>query len=294
MRATSTPGAAPGRPHGTTTGGVPLDRPREPLPTRVQELPPLPAAYRDALEQGLASAGLVLADDAREVIDGHLRLLLAWTPAINLTAIRDPVAAATLHVVDSLVATPVLRDHQVSRLLDLGSGGGYPGIPLAAALPAEALLVESIGKKAGFLRTAVEATGIGGRVAVAAERAEELARDQAHRDGWPAVVARAVASLPELAELALPLVEPGGILVAWKRQPLDDELAAGRVIIRELGGGAPDVVPVEVPGLEGHRLLIVRKHTATPSRFPRSPGDRRSGAPAPTRRQRRGRRGPLR
>lgn len=275
MRTTSTPGAAPGRPHGTTTGGVPLDRPRGPLPTRVRDLPPLPAGYRDVLDRGLASSGIALSADARAAIDGHLRLLLAWTEAVNLTAIRDPVAAATLHVLDSLAAIPLLRTLGVDRLLDLGAGGGYPGIPLAAALPASALLVESIRKKATFLRTAVEATRLADRVSVAAERAETLARDPAHRERWPAVVARAVAAFPELAELALPLVETGGLVVAWKRAPIDDELAGARHVIDDLGGARADVVPVDVPGLEDHRLVVIRKARATPQRYPRPPGERR-------------------
>src|SRR5262249_44493498 len=114
--------------------------------------------------------------------------------AINLTAIREPSEVATAHVLDSLVAVPVLRGTGTHELLDLGSGGGYPGIPLAAALPADgALLVDSIAKKIGFLRTVVEATGLGGTVGVEASRAEALARDARHREAWPAVTARAVA-----------------------------------------------------------------------------------------------------
>jgi 16S rRNA (guanine527-N7)-methyltransferase len=254
---------------------VPTDRPRRPLPTRVKDLPPLPAGYDAALATGLAAIRIELPPAARAAIDGHVRLLLAWTEAINLTAIRDPVAAATLHVVDSLTALPVLREHGVSRLLDLGSGGGFPGIPLAAALPASALLVESIGKKATFLRAAVEATDLTGRVDVAAERAETLATDPRHRERWPAVVARAVAALPELAELAMPLVEVGGVFIAWKREPLGDELAAARARIRELGGTGAEVHEVTAPGLEDHRLVIIRKRASTPAGFPRSPTDRR-------------------
>jgi 16S rRNA (guanine527-N7)-methyltransferase len=263
--------------HGTTTGGVPTDRPRGPLPTRVQDLPPLPAAYRDSLDGGLRTAGIALEPAMREAIDGHVRLLLAWTRAINLTAIRDPVRVAVLHVLDSLVALPVLRAAAVERLVDLGSGGGFPGIPLAAALPAQALLVESVGKKARFLETAVAATGLAERVAVANERAETIAHDERHRARWPAVVARAVASLDELAELAIPLLAPDGLLVAWKQEPLTDELEAARPSIDRLGGGAPEVHRVDAAGLEGHRLVIVRKTRDTPLEYPRPPAERRRG-----------------
>ena len=129
-----------------------MDRPREPLPTRVEDTPGLPPAYDAALEGGLAALSLTLTPAARAAIDGHARLLLAWTSAINLTAIRDPAAVAVAHVVDSLTAAASMRERGISRFVDLGSGGGYPGIPLAAAIPAErALLIEPIAKKADFL-----------------------------------------------------------------------------------------------------------------------------------------------
>ena len=133
-----------------------MDRPREPLPTRIEATPPLPPAYRDALETGLLALDVQLTPEARAAIDGHARLLLAWTDAINLTAIREPAAVALAHVVDSLAGVPVLRARGVERFIDLGSGGGYPGLPIAAALPsARALLLEPIRKKAGFLSTVV-------------------------------------------------------------------------------------------------------------------------------------------
>jgi 16S rRNA (guanine527-N7)-methyltransferase len=257
-----------------------LERPRGPLPTRVQGTDPLPGEYATTLDTGLAALGIDLPAGARDAIDGHVRLLLAWNQAINLTAIRDAVAAATLHVLDSLAAVPLLRSERVERLLDLGSGGGFPGIPLAAALPAEALLVESIGKKAVFLRTTVEAVDLPSRVEVAAERGETLAADPAHREGWPVVVARAVAALPELAELAMPLVAVGGLLVAWKREPLQEEVDAARAIVGQLGGDRPEVVDIELPGLEDHRLVVIRKRSWTPDRYPRSAADRKRTARA--------------
>src|SRR6185295_6018856 len=95
---------------------------------------------------------------ARAAIGDHVRLLLAWTAAINLTAIRDPVAAAREHVLDSLAALPLLRARGTPDLLDLGSGGGFPGVPLAIGLPrARTVLVESVGKKATFLAAVVDA-----------------------------------------------------------------------------------------------------------------------------------------
>ncbi|MEW6224268.1 MAG: 16S rRNA (guanine(527)-N(7))-methyltransferase RsmG [Chloroflexota bacterium] len=253
-----------------------LDRPRGPLPTRVSDLPPLPAAYEAALDAGLRALDLGLEPAAREAIDTHARFLLAWTAAINLTAIRDPAEVARLHIVDSLSAVPLLRGLGVRGLLDLGSGGGYPGLPLAAALPADrALLVDSVAKKVRFLDTVIRATGLASRVHAEPARAEALARDPSDREAWPAVTARAVAGLGELVEVALPLVAPGGVLVAWKRAPLDDELAAAAGALAALRAGAVTVRESGVPGLEAHRLVVVARGGPIDPRYPRDPAERR-------------------
>lgn len=251
---------------------------REPLPTHVRDTPPLPSGYDDALTAGLEGLGLSLDPAARAAIDGHLRLLLAWTASVNLTAIRDPVVAATAHVLDSLSAVPLLRRHGVDRFVDLGSGGGLPGIPIAAALPAtEARLVESVGKKARFLEVAADAIGLTGRIAVEPVRAEALAADPDHRSAWPAVTVRAVAALAELVELAFPLLRPGGMLVAWKRGELGEELAAGGRAVAALGGGTLDHAPVDIPGLDGHVLVVATRTGDVPDGFPREPAHRRRG-----------------
>jgi 16S rRNA (guanine527-N7)-methyltransferase len=202
--------------------------------------------------------------------------LLAWTGSINLTSIREPAEVARLHVLDSLTAVTPLRDRSIARFLDLGSGGGLPGIPLAVALPAgRALLVESVRKKAGFLDVAVEALGLGDRVAVEAQRAEALARDPRDREQWPAVTARAVAALHELAELAFPLLVGGGVLVAWKRGAIESEIADAAAILDGLGGGRIEVVDPGLTALPGHRLVIVEKTGRTADSWPRDPAIRR-------------------
>ena len=253
-----------------------LDPRREPLPTRVEDVPPLPPSAIHALDAGVAALDLTLTPEARLAIEGHARLLLAWTQSINLTAIRDPDAVATAHIVDSLTAVEVFAARGIDRFLDLGSGGGYPGLPLAAALPAErALLVEPIAKKARFLEAVIAATGLTGTVEAAAVRSEALAADPRHRGRWPAVTARAVASLAELVELSFPLLAPGGILVAWKRGDLADEVAAAQRAMTALGGGSIEGEPVFVPGLDGHVLVVVTRRGHVPDAYPRDPGARR-------------------
>jgi 16S rRNA (guanine527-N7)-methyltransferase len=264
----------------TTQEGA-LGRPRDPLPTRVQDLPPLPAAYSRILEAGLEALGLDLDARILAVIDGHVRLLLAWTTSVNLTAIRDPEGAARLHVLDSLAAVALIRARGARALLDIGSGGGFPGLPLAAAVPVDrALLVDSVGKKVAFLEAAIAATGLDG-IAAGKARAESLARDAVHRGAWPVVTARAVAALAELVELALPLVAPGGVLIAWKREPLAAELQAAAPALAALRAGPVEVVSVPVEGLQGHRLVVVPRAGDIDSRFPRDPAERRRRPPGP-------------
>ncbi len=249
---------------------------RVPLPTRVNDLAPLPPQYEAALAAGLRSIPADLTPEQAALIADHVRLLLAWNGAINLTAIREPEAIATSHVLDSLAALPILRSAGVEEFVDLGSGAGYPGLPLAVVLPARrALLVDSVGKKARFLAVVVEALGLAGSIAVAPVRAETLAADPAHRGQWPAVLARAVADLGELAELALPLLRVGGLLVAWKRLPIDHEQFAARAPLRILGGALVERASVSVPGLEDHALLVIEKIGPTADRFPREPRARR-------------------
>ncbi len=255
-----------------------MERLREPLPLRVEDVPELPSAAVSTLDEGLAVLGLGdLPPAARSAIDGHLRLLLAWTGAINLTAIREPTEAVRRHVLDSLSAVAILRERGIDAYVDLGSGGGYPGLPLAAALPARrALLVDSVAKKARFLDVALAAVGLTASVEAFSGRAEVLAADRRHRERWPAVLVRAVGDLTELAELALPLLGPDGLLIAWKRADVQAELDAAEPAIALLGGGRPTVLAVDPRlGLRDHVLVLTTKRHPTPPGYPRDPAERK-------------------
>ena len=252
--------------------GVPAVRPRAPLPARADGLPVLPAAFQVALDDGLDALGIPLSAAQRTVIEDHARLLLAWNAGINLTAITDPRGIAVLHVLDSLSAVVPIRASGARSLLDLGSGSGYPGIPLAAVLPLErVLLVESVAKKARFLQAVVDACGLADRVSVAALRAETLASQTGQRDAWDVVTARAVGSLGDLVELAFPLLVRGGLLVAWKRGKIDRELAGARRAIAALGGGTIERHPAGLDTLADHQLVIARRSGQVPGHYPRDP-----------------------
>lgn len=264
---------------------------RAPLPTDPAACPPLDPAFAAGLDDALASLAMELTSGQRAGIEAHVRLLLAWNAAINLTAIRRPAAIALEHIADALTAVALARAADLGArpaVLDLGSGAGYPGLPLGLVLPAGRLtLVDSVGKKARFLEVAgnaaVQAMAATGEVVpeltVAAERAEALARDSGQRGCHDLVTARAVGPLSELIELGLPLLRPGGRLVAWKRtagpKDLDEELAEAKRMLPVLGGVLDGIEVVRVRGLEDHRLVVVRSVRPTPSGYPRAPAERR-------------------
>jgi 16S rRNA (guanine527-N7)-methyltransferase len=247
-------------------------------------------AFDAVLDDGLHRLNLSLSAGTRAAIDAQARLLVAWNAQINLTAIRQPEQIARSHVIDSLTAVAIVRERlpDVPRLLDLGSGGGYPGVPLACALGVtRARLLDSVGKKARFLATvgvaAEEAMrrldGAAPAFDAAAARAEELAADQ-RRESWDLVTCRAVGTLAEVAELGLPLVRVGGIVVAWKRDDgsgsLGTEIEDARVVVGEAGGAEPEVVGVPDPTLlPGHRLVVLAKDRRTPDGMPRPAAERR-------------------
>src|SRR5439155_24944828 len=169
---------------------------------------------------------------------------------INLTTITDPEAVARLHVLDSLTAVPLLRQRTGPggagrvRIVDIGSGGGYPGLAIAAVMPeAQVLAIDSTTKKVRFLEAAIDASGLGrgGRAGARAIRAEALAIEvrSGREPAFDVVTARAVGALDSLLELALPLLRIGGVLVAWKRGAIDDELAIASRAARAVGGGPP-------------------------------------------------------
>lgn len=208
-------------------------------------------------------------------VERYAGLLLRANERLNLTRVVEPEAVARLHLLDAVAALPMLDAWAPDRVVDLGSGGGVPAIPLALARPEMSwTLVDSVGKKANALREMIEALGLR-NVTVLAERAETLGRDWRHRERYAVVTARACAALPVLAELALPLLLVGGHLLAWKG-PLgdqDEEVRHGRTALGEVGGGRPRIVDPGVVALGGHCFVVAAKERATPARFPRRPGE---------------------
>ena len=207
-----------------------------------------------------------------DAAEAYVRLLLEANARLNLTRVVAPASVARLHVLDALAALPLLDAVAPRSALDLGSGGGVPGLVLALARPGmDWTLVDSVHKKADALRGFVQELGLP-NVAVVAERAEVLGRG-ALRETFDVVAARACAALPVLAEYALPLVRVGGMLVAWKGPIGAAELTAGATASGLLGGGEPEVRPSGLAALGDHRFVVLRKVDPTPDHYPRRPGE---------------------
>ena len=200
-----------------------------------------------------AGADLSAAD--AELLATHLRMVLAANERLNLTRIDTPSAAIRLHVADSLAAVRDLAPAPSGCLVDLGSGAGYPGIPLGVASQRGTTLVESVGKKAEFLKECVAALGLSDRVAVFAGRVESLGRDRP--GAFSAAVARAVSSLPSLVELAAPLLSTGGRFVALKGRPDAIEIERGDSASEEVGLERVATRRFVLPGGDEHRTIIV-------------------------------------
>lgn len=203
-----------------------------------------PDALRDTVESGLATLGLDAAL-AGPLLD-YLALLQRWNAAYNLTAVRDPRQMVVLHLLDSLAIAA--HTAGITRLADVGTGAGLPGIPLAIARPdLQVTLVESNGKKARFMREALRTLGLG-NARVVESRIEAFDAPGA----FDAITARALATLPLILELGGHLLKPDGVLLAMKGALPGDEIAA-----LPAGWALREVRPLAVPGLGAERHLVV-------------------------------------
>mgnify|MGYP001141713221 CR=1 FL=1 len=214
-------------------------------------------------------ASLTLSGDQLRRLDEYLDRLLDANQRMNLTRITDREAARVQHVGDTLTLLPFLP-REAHRLADIGSGGGVPGIPLAIARrDVQVVLIESTRKKAAFLRECAADLELS-NVLVRDERAEEAGRSDL-RESFDVVTARAVGEMVWLAEWCLPLVRKGGVMLAMKGQKIHEELPAAARAIRLLGGGQPQIHPVDLPDTTHHVIVQIPKQAKTDPRYPRPP-----------------------
>jgi 16S rRNA (guanine527-N7)-methyltransferase len=217
--------------------------------------------------------GLRLSRNQLAALSLYERELIDWNTRFNLTAIRDPQEIYIKHFLDSFTCLSAMRETPVGCLIDIGTGAGFPGIPIKVIYPTMQLtLVESVGKKAEFCRHVVKILDLQG-VKVVQERAETLGQDPTYREQYDWAVARAVAILPVLAEYLLPLVRVGGSMLAMKGESGPVEAHAAEHAIRVLGGHLRQLLPVTLPGVAEERyLVVIDKVAATPTGYPRKVG----------------------
>jgi len=239
----------------------------------VPALQPSPALVSPTLQTffaGLHRLGLEL---SQQQLGQFLRCreeLLDWNTRINLTAISDPDEVLLKHFLDSL-SLLMAYDAPDARLLDIGAGAGFPGLPLKIVRPHwQVVLLEATGKKVRFLQHLIEVLEIKDLEGVQG-RAEELAHKAEYRASFDVVTARAVASLPTLLEYAAPFCRVGGQIILPKKGDLAEELAQGKRAAQQLGALFKIDFPVSLPGLEdGRRLLVWEQVRKCPAQFPRS------------------------
>lgn len=217
--------------------------------------------------------GIQLSRAQLAAFDQYERTLLDWNARFNLTAIRSPEEIRTKHFLDSLTCLLVMRNTTTERVIDVGSGAGFPGIPLKIVCPAMKMtLVESVGKKASFCKHVVDELKLE-NVSVVQERAEALGQNPAYREQYDWAVGRAVALMPALAEYLLPLSKVGGHMLAMKGESAPAEAHAAEKAFRLLGGHLKQLIPVTLPGVAEERyLVVVDKVAATPDGYPRRVG----------------------
>jgi 16S rRNA (guanine527-N7)-methyltransferase len=230
----------------------------------------------DSLVEVVARLGIHLNQGQLARLDQLGAAVREGNKRVNLTRITDPAEFEVRHVLDSLSAATPLLDRLVAgerlRLVDVGSGGGMPGLPLKIAFPLlRVTLVESVNKKADFLRQTVTDLGLSD-VEVVALRAELAARSLEHRDMYDWATARALGSLPVVVELCAPFLAPGGLLVAQRSGDLDADLLAAAPAFKALRVWSRTPIYLEIPVLPGHGLVVGEKYAPTPEAYPRRPG----------------------
>lgn len=223
---------------------------------------------RELLLSGAGELGLALDETALGRFEQYFELLEEKNKVMNLTAISGEEDVARLHFLDC-IALHAAVELDGKRVIDVGSGAGFPGLPLKIARPGvELTMLDSLGKRVSFLEQVTAALGL--EAVCVAARAEEQAAKPGWRESFDAATSRAVAGLNVLCELTLPYVKPGGVFIAMKGVDSDEEIKQAKRALKELGGELERCFDYPVPGTDiRHRAVIIRKTKSTPARYPR-------------------------
>lgn len=229
--------------------------------------------FQNEMKKAAEAYGLHLSEVQLQQFTRYYELLIAWNEKMNLTAITEAHEVAIKHMVDSLTAYDKTLFHKGVSVIDVGTGAGFPGLPLKIFCPEIRLtLMDSLNKRVKFLQTVVDELGLTGVECVHA-RAEEGARNKKYREQFDIAVSRAVARLPILCEYCLPFVKKGGHFLALKGRAYAEEAEEAKKAIKVMGGSHTEVREVHLPDLEDKRaIIIVTKTMPTPKAYPRKAG----------------------
>ena len=225
------------------------------------------------LSEGCRQLGISLTEEQTEQFMLYYEKLIEVNQVMNLTAITEFEDVMRKHFLDSLTLVKAVDIKNVKRVLDLGTGAGFPGIPLKIAFPdTEFVLLDSLNKRVKFLYDIIELCRLK-KIQAVHGRAEELAGKKEYRESFDLCVSRAVANLSSLSEYCLPYVEKGGLFVSYKSGNIQEELEAAGYAIQILGGRIKDTVKFKLPGSDMDRsLVVIEKIRETPARYPRRAG----------------------
>ncbi len=224
------------------------------------------------LQKYMEEHGIALSSDQLQKFASFYDLLIEKNKVMNLTAITEPDEVVTKHFIDSLSVISFFEDISSGEymVIDVGTGGGFPGIPLKIAFPnLHITLFDSLQKRILFLQDVISQLGLSDIDAIHG-RAEDFGRDESYREKYDLCVSRAVANLSTLSEYCLPFVKSGGTFISYKTDSVDEELSAATEAIRVLGGGNPRIEKYELYSTDAIRsLLIIDKVKPTPKKYPR-------------------------
>ena len=224
----------------------------------------------EGFERGLFELGITLSEQQKTQFLQYYELLVEWNSFMNLTAITEFDQVITKHFLDSLSLVKVCDVAQAGRILDVGTGAGFPGIPLKIAFPeVEVVLLDSLNKRVKFLNEVIGQLGLS-KITAVHGRAEDFARQKDYREQFDLVVSRAVANLSSLSEYCLPYVKVGGRFLAMKSDNCQEEVERAGRAIAKLGGQLRPMAQYQIPGTEiTRRVVVVEKIRPTPKGYPR-------------------------
>ena len=228
------------------------------------------------LEELLREFEIEIDSEKNNKLEKYRELLLEWNSFMNLTAITEEDEVNIKHFLDSLTIFRTGELDGKKSVIDVGTGAGFPGIPMAIQNPdLEVTLLDSLNKRIKFLNKVVEETELK-NVTTYHGRAEEFARKKEFRDAFDVSVSRAVANMSTLAEYTMPYVKPGGVMIAMKGSEYKEELKEAENAIKILGGGIKEVKEITLPDGILHSLIVIEKVKPTPKKYPRVGGKPKS------------------